>query len=245
MQLARLSINQQTGAINGAGPGIIRATRLGNGMLAIPGQAAAPTRVAATPAANSAGSKLYFLRVDFHSGLDGNMYTRELTFHDRVRSVYGPVDSWEQELDLARPETLPPDSITLTCDDLRLNEDPLAARMSASANDGGKRPVGPVQLQAKGDVRIEGQVPAQGEFAVQADRASYEQAKDVFMLEGNGRTPAKLWRRNGSGVDASPTEAQRIWYVRSTGDVKVQGIQFFEITPSDLQNARRPKTPAK
>ena len=60
------------------------------------------------------------------------MYTRELTFHDRVRTVYGPVDSWEQELDLTRPESLPPESMTLTCDDLRLNEDPLAAQAATA-----------------------------------------------------------------------------------------------------------------
>ena len=86
-------------------------------------------------------------------------------------------------------------------------------------------------MQAKGDVRIEGQVPAQGEFSVQADRASYEQAKDAFILEGNTRTPAKLWRRTRAGVDSPPTEARKIRYVRSTGEVKVDGIQYFEITP--------------
>jgi hypothetical protein len=100
-------------------------------------------------------------------------------------------------------------------------------------------------MQAKGDVRIAGQVPAQGEFRVQADRASYDESKDAFVLEGDGRTPAKLWRRSGTGADSPPTEARKIRYVRSTGDVKVDGIQYFEITPSDLQNARRPQTPPK
>jgi hypothetical protein len=244
MQLARLTINQQTGVISGDGPGVIRSTRFGNGMVAIPGQPKALPQAAPGPA-NAAGSKLHFLRVDFHRGLDGNMYTRELTFHERVRTVYGPVDAWEQELDPTRPESLPPDSITLTCGDLRLNEDAVAARAAATTNDPSKRPIGPVQMRAWGDVRIAGQVPNQGEFSVQAGSASYEEAKDAFVLEGDTRTPAKLWRRNGAGVDSPPTEARKIRYVRSTGEVKVEGIQYFEITPSDLQNARRPQTPAK
>ena len=46
MQLPRLAINQQTGAINGDGPGIIRATRFGTGIVALPGQAGAKPQAA-------------------------------------------------------------------------------------------------------------------------------------------------------------------------------------------------------
>jgi lipopolysaccharide export system protein LptA len=239
MQLARLTINQQTGAMSGDGPGVIRATRFGDGMVTIPGQPA-PQKTAST---NAAGNKLYFLRVDFRKGLEGNMYIREVTFHERVRAIYGPVDSWEQELDPTRPATLPSDTVTLTSDDLRVNEDTVAAR-AAPPTAAGKRQMGPLQMQAKGDVRIDGKVPNQGEFSVQADRASYEQAKDAFILEGDTRTPAKLWRRSTTGTDSPPTEARKIRYVRSTGETKVEGIQYFEVVPGDLQSARRP-TPIK
>ena len=99
-------------------------------------------------------------------------------------------------------------AMTLSCDDLRLNEDPIAARAMPTPADGRSKPIGPVQLQATGNVRIDGQVPKQGEFSVQADRASYEQAKDAFVLEGSTRTPAKLWRRGQPG-DSPPTEARR------------------------------------
>ncbi|HEX3601962.1 MAG TPA: hypothetical protein VHU84_17545 [Lacipirellulaceae bacterium] len=239
MTLARLNINQQTGAMNGDGPGTIRTTRFGNGAIAFPGQAPVVAPQPNVNAANAAGSKLFFLRVDFHQGLVGNIYTHEVTFHDRVRSVYGPVDAWEQELDPTRPESLPSDSMLLTCQNMRVNEDAVAARTLATTNPAGKRPMGPLQMQAEGDVRIAGQVPNQGEFNVQSDRASYDQAKDAFILEGDTRTPAKLWRRNGAGVDAPPTEARKIRYVRSTGETKVDGIQYIEVLPSDLQNARR------
>jgi hypothetical protein len=237
MQLNKLSINQQTGAIRGEGPGTIRSTRFGNGVGPLGGQPPAPAATSLPP--GTSGNKLHFLRVDFHAGLDGNMYTREITFHERVRSVYGPVDSWEQELDLNRPESLPPDSMTMTCDDLRLNEDPLSVRRSAKSNTAGGNPMGPVQLQAKGNVRIDGQSPKQGEYSIQAVRASYEPApKDLFILEGDARTPAKLWRRTPTGAMGPPLEARKIYYMRSTNDVKVGEIQYLEINQGDVKLPR-------
>jgi hypothetical protein len=241
MTLARLFINQQTGAMTGDGPGVIRATRFGDSMVTLPGQPNPPAN-RGVPAAGASGSKLSFLRVDFRKGLDGNIYTREMTFHERVRAIYGPVDSWEQELDPTRPASLPDDAMTLTSDDLRLNEDPVAARVAASSVPG-KPPARYVEMQANGDVHIDGKIPKQGEFSVQADRASYEQAKETLILEGDTRTPAKLWRRTAAGVDSPPTEARKIRYNRATGETKVDDIQYFEVLPGDTQNARRP-TPA-
>jgi hypothetical protein len=251
MQLAHLTINQRTGAMSGEsgdGLGSIRATRYGDSAVTFPGQppaAATASRAVPGPGAlarNPAGNKLFFLRVDFRRGLNGNIYTREITFYKRVRAIYGPVDSWEQELDPTRPASLPEDTMTLTSDELRLNEDPVAAH-AAQQPGAAKQQMGPIQMQASGDVRIDGKVPEKGEFSVQAGRASFEQAKDLFILEGDMRTPATLWRRDINGVDAPRIEARKILYVRSTGDAKVEGIQPLEILPSDLQNARRPVAP--
>jgi hypothetical protein len=238
MELARLTINQQTGSVSGDGPGVIRSTRFGAGLAALAGaqNPAAPRLTAPPPGAP--GSKLHFLRVDFRKGLSGNFITREMTFEKEVSAVYGPVDAWEQELDLRQPESLPPEAMTLTCDEMRINEDPVAARMAASPGLGQNKPIGPLQLQAKGNVRIDGQSPQQGAFTAQAARASYEQAKDVFMLNGDGRTKARLWR---AGQQGAPPEVDWIRYVRSTGELTVGGIQYVEITPGDLESARRPK----
>jgi lipopolysaccharide export system protein LptA len=238
MQLGHLTINQQTGDIRGQGPGVIRSTRFGNSMGPLDGtQGAKPQIAAATPADSS---KLHFLRVDFHTGLDGNMYTRELTFHDRVRTVYGPVDSWEQELELTRPETLPMESMILSCDDLRLNEDPAAAQAAKNSKNNGaqQQSMGAIEMHAGGNVHIEGQSAAQGQFSVQADRASYDKAKELLILEGNTVTPAKLWRRTPMG-DSPPYEATKIYYNRRTGEAKANGIQYLEITPGDVEKARR------
>lgn len=237
MQLGHLTINQQTGEVRGQGPGVIRSTRFGAALGPIAGVPGAKPQ-AASPAAKASGSKLHFLRVDFHTGLDGNMYTRELTFHDRVRTVFGPVDSWDQELELTRPESLPPESMTLSCDELRINEDPLAAKAAAVPNGTGAKPMGAIQLQARSNVRIEGESLVQGPFSIQADRASYDKSKEMFLLEGETRTPAKLWRRSKTG-DGPPIEARKIYYTIPTNQVKVEGIQHLEFNPGDVEKAQR------
>jgi hypothetical protein len=237
MQLGHLTINQQTGDIRGQGPGVIRSTRFGDAVGPMAGPVGTKPQAAA-PAADAGASKLHFLRIDFHTGLDGNMYTRDITFHDRVRTVYGPVDSWEQELELTRPESLPMESTTLFCDELRVNEDPLAAKATPVPNSTGAKPMGAIQLQAKSNVRIDGQTLAQGQFRIQADRATYDKSKELFLLEGDTRTPAKLWRRPKVG-DSPPIEARKIYYTIPTNQVKVEGIQNLTIFPSDVEKAQR------
>jgi lipopolysaccharide export system protein LptA len=91
-----------------------------------------------------------------------------------------------------------------------------------------------IQMQARGNVRIEGQSLAQGPFSIQADRASYDKSKEMFLLEGDTRTPAKLWRRTKSG-DSPPVEARKIYYNIPTNQAKVEGMQNLIIYPSDVE----------
>jgi hypothetical protein len=130
------------------------------------------------------------------------------------------------------------ESTTLSCDELRVNEDPLAAKAAAVPNSTGAKPMGAIQLQAKSNVRIDGQSLAQGQFSIQADRATYDKSKELFLLEGDTRTPAKLWRRSKAG-DSPPIEARKIYYTIPTNQAKVEGIQYLEINPSDVEKARR------
>jgi hypothetical protein len=245
MQLARLTINQQTGAISGAGPGVILSTRyslnlaMGNTEQGTPAKKPEETLLPATPLPqHTSRSKLHFLRVDFYRGLRGNLYTREVTFMERVRAVYGPVDSWEQELDAARPELLPPEAITLACDRLRINEDPIAARAMHNAQPAAAEslPIGPVQVIAEGNVRITGRSPSQGAFTAEAQRATFEQAKDAFVLEGDGRTPVRLWRDQQQG---EPPAVQWIRYSRATDQWQIRGVEYLEITPTDIEHAQQ------
>jgi len=188
--------------------------------------------------------------VDFEGGLVGNLYTRELGFRRRVRTVYGPVDSWEQELDLDRPESWPPGTVMLACDELGVNEDPVAVRTMPRPPDGGSRALGPMELRARGNVHIEGGSPTMGTFAAQAERATYQQAKDLFVLEGSQRSPATIWQQRQLGGQFTQNSARKIQYWRATGQVKVEDIRVFEFTPpagptSAPQDARRQAAPVR
>ena len=124
----------------------------------------------------------------------------------------------------------------MTCDEMRINEDPVAARTMPAGANGQKKTVGPIQFRAKGNVRIDRQAPNQGAFSAQAETATYEEEKQVFILEG-GRAPATLRRAGQAGP---PPAARLIRYSRSTNEVSVEGIQFIEITPKDIESPRRP-----
>lgn len=254
MELYQLTINQQTGAISGQGPGVIRSTHYSDQLNPLANPQVAGKQVTATGrlVANTApagGAKLYFFRADFQNALAGNLYTREMVLHGRVRTVYGPVDSWEQELDTNRPESLLPGAVMLTCDELGVNEDPVAAalrrRQGPEKASGGT--LGPVQLRARGNVRIDGESPTQGQFAAQADRATYEQAKEVFVLEGTARVPATLWHRPRNTGQMAQNSARKITFHRLTGEFKIEDIRTFDFTPPTApsatpQNARDPDT---
>jgi phage gp45-like len=239
--LERIAINQQTGAVSGDGPGVIRSTRYGSGLATLAGPQTGISQQKTEQPRNTSGSKLHFLRIEFQRELAGNIYAREISFAGRVRTVYGPVDAWEQELDATRLEVLPPETVLLSCDKLSINEDPIAVAVAPNAREADRRPLGPVQLEAKGNVRIDGHSESQGTFGAVADRATYEQVKDVFVLEGGLRTPAQLWLQRYPGEQVAPLSAGRIRYDRTTGLPKVERFQHFEITPRNLENADRPR----
>jgi hypothetical protein len=242
MELEQLAINQQTGAINGRGPGVIRSTRYGDAMpgLATPGSAPNPLP--------SSDAKLHFLRVDFQQGLTGNFINREITFQTRVRTVYGPVDAWEQELDGNRPESLPPDTMTLTSDSLRVNEDPLTANhRSHDAAAATNMSLVKVQMLAEGNVNVEGQSPKQGAFSAMAERLAYSQYKQQLILEGSPRVLAKIRYSDPASGQMIENAAMMIMYDITTGLPALDGARSLEVTPGTgsgaFKNALGPFAP--
>jgi hypothetical protein len=112
----------------------------------------------------------------------------------------------------------------------------MAARTTVAGPDADSRPLGPIQLQAKHNVRIDGHSAERGAFVAQADRASYEREKDVFLLEGDLRAPATIWY---SGQSGSPPAFKRITFSRSRQHVEVDGLLYMEFSSGDLESARR------
>ncbi|MEM6330203.1 MAG: hypothetical protein AAF790_08140 [Planctomycetota bacterium] len=238
-ELATLSINQQTGAITGTGPGSVRSVRLTDGanpLAAIAGGSPTPPAAADNPA------RLGLLRVRFQGGVVGNYKNRQIEFRNRVRAVYGPVIAWQQELPLEATGPLRPDSATLACNVLQVAEDPLARYQSPLAGPAAtSRRLGPLELIAQGGVRLEGASRGGGSFNAVASQASYSQAKELFVLRGDALAKASLW------VQQSPTEGRlkhtsaELSYWRKTGVVQTKNFGASGYTPTAGRPAARPR----
>src|SRR5690606_3223145 len=126
----------------------------------------------------------------------------------RVMTVYGPVATWQEELPLHDPTRLPPDTVTLRCETLVVSEDPLAAR---ALPPGGKK-IGPIELQAIENVEIEGRTKDQGVFQAEGVKASYNEAKDLLVLDGDGQREAILRIKEPQQGQFGEQAAQKIMY---------------------------------
>ena len=230
-QTKTLAINRLTGAITGRGPGTIRSVRL-----------ASADGPSAGPVIGGQGKGgLRFLRVDFNNGLTGNYLERRAQFAGNVQVVYGPVLAWDHQLPLHSTQGVPPDSVELRCEELRVLEDP-AFSVQRGGNTGG--PFGPIELVAMRSVRIDASIGAEGGGVIaEAARASYSQAADRAILEGDGTQLAKLWARQNGQQEYAPATAQRLTHYITLGRTTIDNLQGAEYQPP--ASATRPAAPPR
>jgi len=217
METQNLVINKTTGALAADGPGWIRSTSRGSGGLGqwsgLGGQQPA-TAPADDPGASNS---LTYLYVRFLGGITGNIRQGEITLHDQVRAVYGPVASWDVVLPEDDPDAWGPSGGLLSTDALTVREMPLPVGEGKSR-----------ELEAIGNTRIEGQ-----DFAAFCTRMSYDQHKGMMLLEGDGRTPATLLRQKGVGSYQSKGSAQWFRFWPKTKTVESSGVGPVEINQFD------------
>ncbi len=132
-----------------------------------------------------------------------------MTFNNRVRAAYAPVDSWQAVLDTNNPEKLGPRGAVLHCDRLTVSEmiTPAEGRRS-------------MELEAVGNTVVEG-----SDFTARAIRMTYAEAKGLLVFEGDGRNDARLFRQQQAGAPASEAAARRILYWPETGRWKIDGMR--------------------
>ena len=221
IELESIIVNQRTGNIEGDGPGHLESVHLTNGanpMGRFPPAAANVPRI---------GQRLGFLRVDFRRSLQGNLHRREMKVSGNTRAVYGPVDSWQQKLEISLRGTPGPGTFWITSDELSVAENPIG-RLNRDSG------FGPVELSAKGNVTIEGPAGERGTFTARAQRATYDQHKTMFVLEGDGTRPAELYHQEYVGAPMVTNSARKVTYIQSTGEVKLEGIVKGEWNQIDL-----------
>ena len=222
MQLGDLDINLTTGQTAAAGPGWMTTVRRGSGdMLGPPGT----TRTMRPTESDAERNRLTYLSVRFRGSIVGNLHNQEMTFHDQVRTAYGPVDSWDAAPETDDLESLGPKGVLLSCDQLKVSQ------MATPGTD--RRAV---ELEATGNVSVEGQA-----FTARAVRMTYAQAKELLLLEGDGRSDAQLYYQPYVGAPYTETAAQQIWYWRLVPKVQVRGVKAFQWTAPPA----RPPDPGK
>jgi hypothetical protein len=213
-----LSLDQQTGDFTADGPdGEVTSVRVGTalkpGALGAAGQpnpAAAPLPAAAGPAPQPA---INYLHVRFQKNVVGNLHRREMTFHNQVKTLYGPIPDWTKVIDPDRPKSWLPQTVFVTCDQMRVasHVDPNAGTES-------------YELVAEGNTRTEGT-----NFTALAPRLTYAQAKDLLVVEGDGRTDAQLFQEQDGGRNG--TSARRFMVWPSTNRVQIDGATYLELAP--------------
>jgi hypothetical protein len=155
----------------------------------------------------------------------------------QVRAIYGPIDSWQQRLQMSLQEGPGEHTVWIHCDQLAVLESPLARlqkpRIFGRPAQG--QPMGSLELVAEGHVIIEGNAPQQGAFTAHARRATYDQQKTMFVLEGD---PATVSQQQYLGSPPSESSAQKLIYWQSTGELKVEGLRKLQWSQFDRKSSR-------
>ena len=141
-----------------------------------------------------------------------NVSRRQLTFADHVQMTYAPADNWDAMLTTNDPDQLPPQGVVGHCDQLSVVQMllPVGDRRS-------------IELEALGNAVVEGAT-----FTARGNRITYAEAKDLLILEGDGRNNAELFRQLQPGAPTDKQAAQEIHYWPKTGRLNVIGVQSLQ-----------------
>jgi len=231
-ELTDFIYNRLSGEFNG-GPGWINSVQAESETLpAEPNVAPGPGSAAASPARD----RLKCLRVWFPKSIAGNLSIagnpsrRYVVFEDRVEAARASVNDWNALLETANPDRLGPDGMALKCDRLTVTQqlDPLGRRRT-------------IGMEALGNAVVEGAADAaspNARYTARGHRISYDQGKELLILEGDGRNKAELWREMQIGAERLYTAALKISYWLKTKQVNVDGVQSMQIGRAPNENAR-------
>jgi len=159
-------------------------------------------------------AELKLTRITYEGHMQARKAEDRLTdivvFNGGVNLVHLPAEDPDAAIDL---DNLPPEALTLSCGELRM----------LSRKDG---PAAAHEMTARGQVRVK----ARG-FHALADRVTFDENKDLLILEGQGDVPATLWRQKAPGAPFEPVKAKKIWYWRKDNRVRFDQTEIISGTP--------------
>ncbi len=189
LQTRDLEILQSTGDLRAAGPGRLESTRLSSASpLSARLPAAANNRQPQNP------NQLVYVRVDFAREVTGNSNRGQIILHEDVQGIYGPIQRRGEKHSLESLEELGEGCVTFSSDQLTANNVPAPAGGTDT-----------LELQATGNAEFQGQL-----FLAQGDRVSYVDTKKQLSIEGDGRSPARVFYRQRKGGPQTDATASKI-----------------------------------
>ena len=230
MQLKNLDLNNISGDFHGDGPGWLVSVRRG-GSQGFPCPAARSPAPAGPAAVRPVGfgppsprppdpNQLTCIHLRFMKSITGNKLRKDIVFHGQVRAAYAPAPSWTTTLESDDPNRLGPQAVVLHCDNLEVDD------MSPVSGSSG----GNLELTALDNVIAEG-TNFTGPARPQR-RLTYTQIKDMLILEGDGRSPAELFRQEGGeGSFGRRFAAQKIPLLPQDQAVSADGMRAAEHEP--------------
>ena len=215
-----LDVDQQTGNIFAAGPGWIKSIGIGTvNSLNIAGDK--KKKIKEKPQKTG----LNFMLVNFNKQIKGNLHQKVLVFSDQIKTVYGPVKKWDEELNPDKLDSVGENGVVMNCQKLTLTQ-------IADVNDAKKTTV---DLAAEGNTLVENPT-----FTARADRITFSQAKDLLILQGGSRSDAQLWHQARVGGPVIREAARKILYWRGTKRVEFEDIKYLNVNRSPEAN-RQPQ----
>jgi hypothetical protein len=198
---AEFTLDRQTGRVTAQGPGTLVNWRRGNGKRA---GLEPSSGVRANRPLEADTTEWEYTRIKFDGAMEGNTNERVSTFHERVRVVYGPVAHPTDEID-EDEESLPKDGGWMRCDTLQLTQHPETKKQPAY-----------IDMVATGNTELDGR-----SFHALAHSVSYDESKGVYILTGDGKREAIIWRETTPGGPRSEKPGQRMEFNPARNELKI------------------------
>jgi hypothetical protein len=193
------------------GIGTVWLLQAGN-QLPAPGQPAAPVK----PAAGTAGGETMKLtRVTFEGSMVGFKANNKVIFTGGVDLIHLPADDPDVAID---PGRLPPGGMRVNCERLEAAQIPVP----------GQKDVTQQAFDATGRVWVGGDGQT---FWGQCDHLTYEESKDLLILEGQGGNFAKLARQVRRGAKPETVEAKKIKFWRNENRIEFENARNIGVAP--------------
>ncbi len=232
-QVKNFVMDRAAGTLHADGPGWVSSHRVATAGMPgaplagapLPGVAARPMPAAAIPVDPDAPPKLNYIEIKFEGSIEGLIEKRQIEFQRQVRTIFAPVNDWNQRVVMNKIEDLGEQGILMTSDKLTVIE----------MNPIGQRPW--IEAFVTGNTIVDGT-----KFTVHAPKISYTSDKQLLTLAGDGLADAQLWYRQGPGQPESSSAAQKWMYWIDTGKLQADGIGNTTIQSPGGGSFRSPRT---